>query len=123
MLFAGGAVHSVPIMRRLAWVLFLAAAPAGCIDHNREIIVQNCGSETIIVDVEKEFNPWSGRRDDHVQTAVLGFSGWAGHYTSSLERITLVVTRERDGALLFFGRYGQSDFEDAKNHILIPVYP
>jgi hypothetical protein len=110
-------------MRRLAWVLLLAAAPAGCIDHDREIIVQNCGDETIIVDVEKEFNPWSCRRDDHLQTPVLGFSSWAGRYTSSLERITLVVRRNRDGVLLYSGRFGLSDFEDAKNHILIPVYP
>lgn len=104
-------------------MLLLAALPAGCIDHDHEIAVQNCGNQEILVDVQKEYGPWSVRRDDHEQTPVLGFSAWVGHYTSQIEKITIVVWRKSDGTLLYANRFRESDFGDYHNHIVIPVYP
>jgi hypothetical protein len=110
-------------MRRLAWVALLAAAPAGCIDNDHHITVQNCGNPTIIVDVQKEYGPWSVRRDDHERVGVYAFSSWKGSYTSQLRKIKVVVTREADGILLYSNSFHESDFGDYNNHIVIPVYP
>jgi hypothetical protein len=110
-------------MRRLAWMFLLAALPAGCIKHDHEIIVGNCGDQAIIVDVQKEYGPWSVRRDDHERVRVIGFSDWVGDYTSQLDKITIVVWRESDGTFLYARRFRESDFGDYNNHIVIPIYP
>jgi len=110
-------------MKRSAPALLLALALSGCIDHDHELVVENAGAEAVILDVEKEFNPWSLRHDDHDRRRIPAFSAWVGAYTTQLDRIKVLVRRESDGAVLYSGVFSTEDFDDAKGHILVSVYP
>lgn len=121
--FPAGRIHSVPVRRALIGVI-LPVLAAGCIDHDHELTVENCGAATVLVDVRKSYGPWwNPRRDDHELEAVWGFSCWVGRYTSQIERIRLTVRRESDGEVLYSGVIREGDFDDHGNHIRIRVYP
>ncbi len=78
----------------------LAAARAGCIDHDHELAIENLGSQPILVSIEKEYGPWSVRRDECNTIILAGFTSWVGRYTSQIEKIGVAVWRESDGVLL-----------------------
>ncbi len=110
-------------MRRCPPALLLLLALSGCVDRDQEIVIENRGGAAILVDVQKEYGPWSVRRDDHERDRVPGFTSWVGRYTSQLERIDVVVLRESDGAVLHADSFSRGDFEDFNGHILILAYP
>jgi len=121
--FSGVGVHSVPVKRVLAGGVSALLA-AGCIRHDHELVVENCGAEAVVVEVQKTYGPWwNPRPDEDEEVSVVGFSCWVGRYTSQIEKIRLSVRRERDGEVLYTGVFREGDFDDFGNHIRIRVYP
>ena len=107
----------MPVKRILVWGA-LGLLAAGCIRHDHELVVENCGSETVLVDVEKTYGPWwNPRPDDDEQVSVAGFSWWVGRYTSQIEKIRLSVRRERDGEVLYTGVFRAVSY----THLTLPT--
>ena len=113
-------------MRRLAPALLLAALlfPAGCVDHDHELVIENRGNVTVLVGIHKSYGPWwNPRRDDDELDSLPGFTCWIGRYTSQIEEIDVTVWRESDGGILYQHTFREGDFADFNNHIRIPIYP
>jgi len=109
-------------MKRAALAALLAASLSGCIDHDKELVVENRGSEPVLVDVTQEHDPWSFQQDDHWNFELDGFLSWVGRF-ASVESVQLIVRRKSDGALLYANEFSLGDFEAFDKHIVVPVYP
>lgn len=113
-------------MRRLALALLLVPLllQAGCYAPDHELVIENCGHQTIYVDIHKSYGPWwNPRGDDNESTPVFGFSSWIGCYTSMIDEIDVTVWRESDGEILYRNTFSEGDFGDFGNHIKVSIYP
>jgi hypothetical protein len=106
-------------MLRGAAALLATLALAGCIDDDAELVIDNVGSEPVLVHVEADA-AWGHDEDDHFQVPA-GERRVVSY--DSPDEVEVRIRRASDGLTLFAASFDREDFEDDHGDIEIVVAP
>ena len=115
----------VRLLPRLPSLLFLCAL-AGCDKTPNEILFDNRGFQTAVVDVtyraSSSSDDWTGGEERQQLFEVAAGTIAVGEYPD-IDDMDVLITRKIDGMVLFHASYTQKDFRHDHSRIEITVYP
>ena len=115
------------LTRRFAGLLALSAL-LGCDRTPNELLVQNSGTQTVVVNVdytrsEDGFGQYGSRRRHHSAFEADPGQIKVGEYRSGIRDMDVVISRKSDGLVLFSDSFDERDFDRDHGRIEITVFP